>query len=259
MSAQRLTKGAAVTGVGASPAFAGVIGESEKRVFDAGEEVEASRARARVLGIAGDSGDCGDSSSTKTESLEKEPAELSPPVIDGPVTGGDTPSAPTPTDPSLDALELPVAWWAHLPVPSSLLVATSSGVLAWFTASRSRASTARAAREAVFGPSEYEALVLAIAEQRATRNDVERWVRRKLEVPTWLLEPLAALGDALSLVVQVGDPKVARVFRARPELLGSTTWARALELAGLRCVRVVVEQPAAAVDEAAAAAALEAM
>lgn len=252
MGARRLRKEAAVTGVGVSPAFAGVIGESDETRLGAREEVEASRARARVLGITGDTGDSGDRSSSKLESLENRPSQLSPPLSPVTPVAGDT---PLPSGPTPDGLGMPVRLWAALPLPSSLEVATRLGERAWFTGSRSRASSARAAGEAVFVPTEYEALVLAVLEQRATPDDVVRFVRRKLERPTWMLDPVEALAGAMGLVTQVGDPKRVVAWRARVELLGHITWERALELLGVRCVRVVVEDAPPDVDVVAAAAA----
>jgi hypothetical protein len=115
-------------------------------------------------------------------------------------------------------------------------------------------------REAVFGPSEYEALVVAALEQRITTADLEGIVRRKRDLPTWVLDPAEVVGAA-ALVEQVGGFGRGETprWRARLALLGRTTWSAALDRLGVRCVRVVVEERAPAPDEAATVAALGAM
>lgn len=169
---------------------------------------------------------------------------------------GDTGDTPHPAD--FDALRYPVALWADLPIPASLVVLCRDRRV-WLTASRWRAQDARGRGEPVFGPSEYESAAAAVLDGRATTLDVIGWVGRKTDQPGWSLDPREAVAGALGLVEVVGDPKGAHRWRVRPELLRGVTWGRALEAMGLRLERCVVETPAAQQTEAAVVAALGGM
>lgn len=133
-----------------------------------------------------------------------------------------------------EALDLPVALWADLPVPSSIRVRTATGRTAWLTASRRRLRVAADAGQAAFGPTEYEAALAGILERRAGPRDLDGWIDRKRATQGgWVLVPLEAVGGAAGLVTPRG-----RVTR---ETLGATTFAQALARAGCVAEAVVVE------------------
>lgn len=144
--------------------------------------------------------------------------------------------------PHAEALAVHVLAWAQLPVPSSLELAHPSLGRVWFTAARSRAQDAFGRGEPCFAPSEYEAAVAGVLEGRADRHTFAAWVRTKLARPHWVLAPVEAVAGAAGLL-DGSAPNLAEQ-RVRRSLLGSVTWARALDALGLEIVDVHAEQAA---------------
>lgn len=156
----------------------------------------------------------------------------------------ETPESDPPGDPALaEALRLPVALWADLPAPSSLRVRTSTGRVAWLTASRGRLA-ADPRGEPAFGPNEYEALFVARLEGRARDIDVDAWIDRKLEAPGWVLTTRVAFGSALDLYDR------EKPGRVRASVLGMRTMGELLTRAGLEALEVVVEEQVASLVSA---------
>jgi len=144
-----------------------------------------------------------------------------------PVTGRSHRSQP------FEGLDVPVAAWADLPAPASLLVRTRSGRTAWFTAARRRLQEAATAAVATFGPNEYETAVAAVLEGAAPAARIDDWIDRKLAHRGWVLTP----GPVFGLWVGLHSRG-----RTRPEVLGARSWASVLERCGLEVLEVLVEE-----------------
>lgn len=125
-----------------------------------------------------------------------------------------------------DALTCPIALWAELPVPSAVRCLDGSGRVVWLCAARRIAQDARGRGEVVFGPLEYQALALGLAEGRADGQEVAAWCARKRQSPGWVLGAGVAVAGAVGLLDGGG--------RVAASALGGRTMGWLVQAMGLR-------------------------
>lgn len=230
--AKRKSKAFAVTTVTGVTTVFDELYAREQRVL---EQAPLNARASRTLNLGGDSGD------SLNSSLEEPIKTSSLPVTTSPKTGGDRGGDGGDTPPvspvETEALELPLAFWADLPRPSSIRVRTASGRTAWLTASRRRLSEAAAVHVAAFGPNEYEAALAAIVVARATPARLDAWIDRKAATPEWRLSAYEAMAGAVGFLTEMHPRKAVHV---RAELLDVAIGA-ALERARCVVLEVVVE------------------
>jgi hypothetical protein len=177
--------------------------------------------------------------------LESTPAVSPPPVAKNdrgtpgePPPHRATPPVPETGSPIDEVRALRVAHLPELPIPTTLVLAC--GTL--LSTSRPRVEEARASRQVVFAPLEFQLAAFALEEGAATRADWQRWIAEKRSDSTWRLVPEHALERTPGLATRWstwlrelarGDGPVAPITRL--------SWDAFLGAAGVELADVVLE------------------